>query len=52
MGDDWHPVTHPKEVDHLVGYDTLRWQFGGWNIEIAADQSGEQQEHGGTGADT
>jgi hypothetical protein len=51
MGDNWHPVTHAKKVDHLVGYDTLWWQFGDRNIQNAADQCGEQQEHRGTGAD-
>jgi hypothetical protein len=44
-------VTHAKKVDHLVGYDALRRQFGDGNIENAANPCGEKQKQRGIGAD-
>jgi hypothetical protein len=48
---DRHGVLHAEEFDGLVGHDPLLRQLGDWDVEIAADQGCEQQQHGGSRTD-
>jgi hypothetical protein len=42
---------HAKEVDHLIRLKLFRRQQCDGDVEIAADQRAEQQQHGGPRAD-
>jgi hypothetical protein len=41
---------HAEKFDHLVGLDLLRRKSRNRYVEIAADQRGQQQQHGCSGA--
>jgi hypothetical protein len=42
LGNEWNDITHSEKLDLLLGQYPLLRQICDWNIEIAADERGEQ----------